>query len=419
MVQASATAEDTAAVRDLAGRAAVAAGVLRRTSDDAIDAALRAAADLLTARGQILLEANEADLSAASAAGLSQSLRDRLRLDPPRLHAMADQIRTLIDAYAPIPDRLVRVLGDGRRVTERRVPVGVIGAIFEARPNVVVDVATQVLRARSAAVLRTGAAALTSSTALVDHVLLPALTGAGLPADAVQLVRSPGHGAADAILMQPDLIPLVVVRGSGPVTRHLAGVGASAGVQVLAHADGGGVLYVDRGADVAKARQIVLDSLDRLGVCNRLNLLLLDSGLPAAAVDGLLSALSEAGVAASMAPHVHPLGQEWALKGGAEATVTVGTVDSPEQAARIADHETSGLAAAVCAEDEAVFRRFLDNYGGTAALWNSSTRLVDGYRLLGLAETGINVDRSLGPRGPVTYLDLAMRQYVVLPPATG
>lgn len=409
------TAEDIEAVRELAGRAAAAAATLRRTPDDAIDGGLRQAADLLNASHAQLLKANDADISAGMAAGLSPGILDRVRLDEPRLLAMAGQLRSLADSHVAQTDRLVRVLPDGKRVMERRVPVGVIGAIYEARPNVTVDVASQVLRARSAVVLRTGGAALGTSSALVDVVLHPALAGAGLPTDAVQLVRAAGHGAAEAVLMQPDLIPLVVVRGSGPVTRHLAAIGASAGVQVLAHADGGGVLYVDRDADLPTARRLVAESLDRLGVCNRLNLLLLDDALPATSVETILAALSDAGVKASLSPHAHPIGHEWALDPGAEATVTVAGVSGPEQAARIADQETSGLAAAVCATDQDVFHRFADNYGGTAVLWNASTRLVDGYAMLGIAETGINVDRSLGPRGPVTYLDLGMRQYVVLP----
>lgn len=411
----SSTAEDSAVVRALAGRAASAAATLRHTPDGTIDGVLRGAATLLEDRQEQLLAANDIDVDAADAAGLTSGIKDRLRLDESRLAAMAAQLRALAGAGGPAPDRLVRVLADGTRVMERRVPVGVIGAVFEARPNVAVDVASQVLRARSAVVMRTGAAALRTSSALVDDVLLPALAGAGLPADAVHLVRSAGHGAAEAVLQQPDLIPLVVVRGSGPVTRHLAAIGASAGVQVLAHAEGGGVLYVDRAANIDTARQLVTDSLDRLGVCNRLNLLLLDDGLPAPAVETVLSALDGAGVSASMAPHGHPIGHEWALDAGAEATVTVATVDGPAPAARLADTETSGLAAAICTEDESAFQCFAANYGGTAVLWNASTRLVDGYAMLGIAETGINVDRSLGPRGPVTYLDLGMRQYVVLP----
>ena len=131
------------------------------------------------------------------------------------------------------------------------MPVGVIGAVFEARPNVTIDVASQVLKARSAAVLRTGAAALGSATALVELVIAPSLRENGVPAEAVQLVPTPGHAGADALVGLPDLVPLVVVRGSGEVTRRLSALGAAAGTRVLAHADGGGVLYLDASADEA------------------------------------------------------------------------------------------------------------------------------------------------------------------------
>jgi len=297
------------------------------------------------------------------------------------------------------------------------VPVGVIGAVFEARPNVTIDVASQVLKARSAAVLRTGAAALGSAQALVEHVIAPALAANGVPAEAVQLVPTPGHAGADALVGLPELVPLVVVRGSGDVTRKLAALGAAAGTRVLAHADGGGVLYLDASAAEADVTRLVTDSTDRLGVCNRLNLLLID----APAYDRLWpvaeAALRARGIEPSLPPHTHPLGHEWALDSGAEAHVTVATVDGPVDAAQTAARETSGLAACVCATDEAAATAFVDAYTGTGVFWNATTRLLDGYKLLGLPETGINVDHTPGPRGPVTYVDLSLRQFVVLPPA--
>ena len=129
------------------------------------------------------------------------------------------------------------------------------------------------------------------------------------------------------------------------------------------------------------------------------------------------AALRARGIEPSLPPHAHPLGHEWALDSGAEAHVTVAPVDGPVEAARTAVAETSGLAACVCATDEAAATAFLDAYTGTGAFWNTTTRLLDGYKLLGLPETGINVDHTPGPRGPVTYVDLALRQFVVLPPA--
>jgi glutamate-5-semialdehyde dehydrogenase len=295
--------------------------------------------------------------------------------------------------------------------------VGVIGAVFEARPNVTVDVASQVLKARSAAVLRTGSAALGSARALVDLVIAPALERHGVPAAAVQLVPTPGHAGAEALVALPDLVPLVVVRGSGEVTRKLSTLGASAGTRVLAHADGGGVLYLDASADDADVTRLVTESTDRLGVCNRLNLLLIDRPAYGRLWPVAEQALQARGITPSLPPHAHPLGHEWALDSGAEAHVTVATVDGPVDAAGTAARETSGLAATVCATDREAAEAFIDAYTGTGVFWNATTRLLDGYKLLGLPETGINVDHTPGPRGPVTYLDLSLRQFVVLPPA--
>lgn len=410
------TSEQTA-VREAAERAAAAAPGVRAAGGAAVDTALRAADRLLRERADDVLAANAADVDAAERGGMAPGLLDRLRLTPERLADMADQLDVLADTPEPEAQRFVRELPTGERVFERRVPVGVIGAVFEARPNVTVDVASQVLKARSAAVLRTGAAALGSARALVELVLAPALESAGVPSGAVQLVPVPGHAGADALVGLPDLVPLVVVRGSGEVTRRLSALGAAAGVRVLAHADGGGVLYLHESADEDDVARLVTESTDRLGVCNRLNLLLID----AAAHDRLWpvaeEALADREIVPSLAPHDHPLGHEWALDAGSEAHVTVATVDGPVDAALTAARETSGLAACVCATDEAAATAFIDAYTGTGVFWNATTRLLDGYKLLGLPETGINVDRTPGPRGPVTYVDLSLRQFVVLPPA--
>jgi glutamate-5-semialdehyde dehydrogenase len=409
------TPEHTA-VRTAARQAAAAAPGVRAAGGAAVDAALRTAALHLRDRADALLAANAADVDAAQRGGVADGLLDRLRLTPERLADMAVQLEVLADTPEPPLQRFVRTLPSGERVYERRVPVGVIGAVFEARPNVTVDVASQVLKARSAAVLRTGAAALRSASALVEQVIAPALRENSVPSGAVQLVPTPGHAGAEALVGLPDLVPLVVVRGSGDVTRRLSTLGAAAGTRVLAHADGGGVLYLDASADEATVARMIHDSTDRLGVCNRLNLLLIDR----AAHDRLWpvaeKALTERGLTASLPPHSHRLGHEWALDAGNEAHVTVAPVDGPQHAALTAARETSGLAAAVCAEDETAATAFIDAYTGTGVFWNATTRLLDGYKLLGLPETGINVDHTPGPRGPVTYLDLSLRQFVVLPP---
>nr|WP_232660925.1 aldehyde dehydrogenase family protein [Pseudonocardia sp. TRM90224] len=407
---------EAVAVRAAAERAAAAAPGVRAAGAEAIDAALRAAAGLIRERSAELLAANAADVEAGEQAGMAAGLLDRLRLGPDRLADIAGQLEVLADTPEPPLQREVRTLPTGERVFERRVPVGVIGAVFEARPNVTVDVASQVLKARSAAVLRTGSAALRSATALVERVIAPALDANGIPEGAVQLVPTPGHAGADALVGLPGLVPLVVVRGSGDVTRRLSALGAAAGTRVLAHADGGGVLYLDSSAADIDIERLVLAGTDRLGVCNRLNLLLIDRPAYDRLWPVAQRALDERGIEPSLPPHDHALGHEWALDSGAESHVTVAAVDGPVDAAVTAARETSGLAATVCATDEQAATAFIDAYTGTGVFWNATTRLLDGYKLLGLPETGINVDHTPGPRGPVTYPDLSLRQFVVLPP---
>jgi glutamate-5-semialdehyde dehydrogenase len=388
---------------------------LAAAPDEAIGEALRGMATLLGEAAGEVLAANAADVAGGEETGLGQGLLDRLRLDQARLTEMARQIGLLAGAPFPPGEVAIRDLPGGLRLAERRIPVGVIGANYEARPNVTVDVASQLLKSRNAGVLRTGGAALRSAAALFDHVIAPAVTAAGLDPRALQLIRSADREAAAELVRQPALIPLVILRGSGATTRALAAEAARHGVRTLQHADGGGVLYLDAAADPAMAAQIIAGSVDRLGVCNRLNLLLVHQAAWAALLPVALEALESCGIAASLPPHDHPLGHEWALDEGHEATVTVAPAEGPAQAARVASEQTPGLAASVVTADAAAAAAFLAAYTGTGAFWNASTRLLDGFKLRGMPETGINVDHVPGPRGPVTFLDLYLRQYVVTP----
>ena len=401
------------AVEEAARAARGAVADLAGVPGERLDGALRAIADGLVRGSGPVLAANEADMTAAREAGLGGGLLDRLRLDEARLEAIAGQLRALAGVPYEPAERAVRELPGGLVLTERRRPVGVIGANFEARPNVVVDIASQFVKSRNAGVLRTGSAAIRSAITLADEVIAPALASAGLDPAMIQLVRVPGQSSARALVSQPGLIPLVILRGSGDSTRELTAEAARHGVRTLAHADGGGVLYLDRAADTGKALDLVERSLDRLGVCNRLNLLLVHPERWDDLLPGVRAVLDRLGVAASLPPHGHPLGLEWALQDGREATVTIAPVDGPAAAARLADAATSGLAAGIATEDAAAAAEFLHTYGGTGAFWNVTTRLLDGFKLLGVPETGINVDRLPGPRGPVTVLDLHLRQFVV------
>jgi glutamate-5-semialdehyde dehydrogenase len=264
-------------------------------------------------------------------------------------------------------------------------------------------------------VLRTGSAALRSAIALADHVVAPALDDAGLDSDAIQLIRVPGQAAAYALVSEPELIPLVILRGSGASTRALAFAGARHGVRTLAHADGGAVVFLDAAADNSKMLRLVEQSLDRLGVCNRLNLLLIDEERWDELVPPVTALLNKLNVIPSLPPHDHPLGHEWALDTGREATVTIAPAGGAAAAAALANQETSGLAAAIVTEDRDAVDRFFAVYAGTGAFWNATPRLLDGYKLLGVPETGINIDKVPGPRGPVTFRDLALRQFVIVP----
>jgi glutamate-5-semialdehyde dehydrogenase len=175
------------------------------------------------------------------------------------------------------------------------------------------------------------------------------------------------------------------------------------------------VLYIDTAADPALAVELLVAGLDRLGVCNRVNLLLIDEGIPDEVYEALLNSVRQRGITISLPPHDHPLGHEWALDTGREATLTVSRVSGPRHAAQLADQETSGLAATIVTTDEDAAHEFINSYAGTGAFWNASTRLLDGFKLRRVPETGINVDRVPGPRGPVTFADLYLRQYVVIP----
>ncbi|RSM76599.1 gamma-glutamyl phosphate reductase [Amycolatopsis sp. WAC 01375] len=403
------------AVEECARSAKRAAPSLAAASAEAIDAALNAMADKLVEHADVVLEANQADIAKAREDGMSAGLLDRLTITPERLTGMAEQLRLL--AGAPHQERSVDVstLDGGLRLVERRRPVGVIGANYEARPNVTVDVASQLVKSRNGGVLRTGSAALGSAQRLRETVIAPALAEAGIDPDVIQLVPRAEREAASALVRFPALVPLVILRGSGDSTRALATEAAVHGVRTLAHADGGGVLYVDEAADTDKVRDLVFNSLDRLGVCNRLNLLLIHEDAHDRVWPGISGALAERGVTPSLAPHEHAIGYEWALDSDREATVTVAKVSGLPEAAEIANERTSGLAAGIATESSEAADAFFDAYTGTGVFWNAPTRLLDGFKLLAVPETGINLDKVPGPRGPVTYTDLYVRQYAVLP----
>jgi glutamate-5-semialdehyde dehydrogenase len=415
-----------AGLRESVEQEALEAGrVASSLTDDAVAEALTVAARLVRERRAAILASNTADCEAA-AGRLDPGMLDRLRLDDARVDAIGEQVEA-VAAIEPLEREIDSwTLPNGLQVSERRIPIGTVGANFEARPNVALDVAGQLLKSLNTAVLRTGGAALRTVTVLVDDVLRPALEQAGLPPGAVGLVRSPDREGARVLVTMRDRIPLVILRGSGPTTAELARLAAEHGVRTLAHAEGGGVLFVHADADRQRALAMTEAALDRLGVCNRLNLALVDRGA-AALLPELLTIFREKGLEVrgteraieaagnGVLPHDRErLGYEWANEPERVASITLDVVDDLDDALRIANEETSGLAAGIVTEDEGAANRFLDGYRGTAAFWHATTRFTDGFELTGAPETGINVDAVPGPRGPVTYRDLWLRQYRVV-----
>ena len=385
--------------------------------DDAVAEALRGTAALVRERRPAILAANAADVEAASGR-LDEGMLDRLRLDSGKVEELARQVETMAEVAPLEREAGSWTLDNGLHVSEWRIPIGTVGANFESRPNVALDVAGQLLKSLNTAVLRTGGAALRTVTLLVDEVLRPALEAAGLPPGAVGLVRSSDREGARLLVSLPKQIPLVILRGSGETTAVLARLAAEHGVRTLAHAEGGGVLYIHSRASPERAFSLVEASLDRLGVCNRLNLALIDEEA-AHLVPELLELfrardLEVRGTAAGALPLDEPIGYEWAGDPERIATVTLVLVEGVDDAVRVANEETSGLAAGIVTDDPEAAERFLDGYRGTAAFWHAPTRFTDGFELTGAPETGINVDWTPGPRGPVTYRDLWLRQYRVV-----
>ena len=414
-------------MRELVEREAIAAAAaLPSLSDAAVGPALRRAAQLLEERAPDVLVANARDVDAA-AESLDEGALDRLRLDESRVATLARQLETTAELEPLEREIASRTLANGLQVRELRIPVGTIGANFEARPGVALDVAAQVLKSLNTVVLRTGGAALGTVETMVDRVLRPALEAEGIDGGAVGLVRSADRSGAETLVSLPRWIPLVILRGSGASTAALARLAADNGVRTLAHAEGGGVLYVHGSARAEHVTAIVDSSLDRLGVCNRLNLALVDREAAGLAAD-LVAACERRGVevvGTARAAAVVPVGElderigyEWAGDPARVATVTLDVVDDLAEAAQIANTETSALAAGIVAEDADAVERFFSLYRGTSAFWHASTRFADGFELTGTPETGINVEWAPGPRGPVTYRDLWLRQYRVVGDAT-
>ncbi len=396
-----------------AGRAAQ--RVLARLSDEQKSAALDASAASLRAAGPAILAANARDMAAGAARGLSDALLDRLRLDPARLSAMADgvaQVAVLPDPVGQVIDSGVRP--NGLALSRVRVPIGLIGIIYESRPNVTADAAALCVRSGNAVLLRGGTEAVHSNHA-IHAAMIAGLAAKGVPADAVQLVPTQDRAAVGAMLTAAGLIDMIVPRGGKSL---VARVQADARVPVLAHLDGINHSYIHSAADPAKARAIALNAkLRRTGVCGAMETLLLDARFvdSSAVVADLLDAGCELrgdARACALDPRIQPASAEdWDCE-YLDAILSVAVVDGLDAALAHIERHSSHHSEAIVTEDREVAERFLAEVDSAIVMANASTQFADGGEFGLGAEIGIATGR-LHARGPVALEGLTTYKWLV------
>ena len=396
-----------------AGRAAQ--RELARLSDAQKAAALHAAAAALRADEPAILAANARDVATGEAAGLTSALLDRLRLDSGRLAAIADavdQVAALPDPVGQVIDRATRP--NGLVLSRVRVPIGLIGIIYESRPNVTADAAALCLRSGNAVLLRGGTEAVHSNSA-IHAALARGLAAAGAPADAVQLLPTQDRAAVGAMLTAAGLIDMIVPRGGKSL---VARVQADARVPVLAHLDGICHTFIHSAADPAMAKAIALNAkLRRTGICGAMETLLLDATFPGSA--DIVAALLDAGCelrgdarAQALDARIRPAtAEDWDTE-YLDAILAVAVVDGLDGAlAHIAAHSSAHTDAIVTA-DPAAAERFLAEVDSAIVMVNASSQFADGGEFGLGAEIGIATGR-LHARGPVALEGLTTYKWQV------
>ncbi len=397
----------------LSARAAAATLALAPTARKA--EALTRAAALLRERAGTILAANGEDMARADANGMAAAMRDRLRLDDARIEGIA----AALEAVAALDDPVGRVIDaserpNGLKLSRVRVPLGVIGIIYESRPNVTADAGALALMAGNAAILRGGSEA-RASNAAIHAALADGIAAAGLPRDAVQMIPTSDRAAVGALLRAQGLVDIIVPRGGkGLVAR----VQDEARVPVLAHLDGINHSFVHASADPAMAQTVVVNAkLRRTGVCGATETVLLDRGYAQGAA--LVAALLDAGCALRGEPQACALdsrivaadASDWDTE-YLDAICSVAVVDGLDGAlahiARHASHHTD----AIIAEDAAVAERFLAEVDSAIVMWNASTQFADGGEFGLGAEIGISTGR-LHARGPVALEGLTTYKWQV------
>jgi len=402
-------------ISTMTAKARVAGRLLARASDGAKSDALRRAGEALLNHSESILAANALDMASGKTAGLSPAMLDRLKLDEDRIVGIAaavKQVAVLADPVGEVID--TRTQPNGLVMERIRVPVGVLGIIYESRPNVTADAAALGLRSGNAVILRGGSEAVNSNRA-IHAAMIEGITAAGLPADAVQLVPTQDRSAVGAMLRAQGQIDMIIPRGGKSL---VARVQDEARVPVLAHLDGINHTYVHANADPAMARAIIVNAkMRRTGICGATETLLIDQDYAAAAE--LVSALIDAGCEVRADEMLMELDArtvpaddvDWDteyLDSVISARVVSGPDEAIEHIARHGSHHTD----AIVTNDTQVADRFLAEVDSAIVMHNASTQYADGGEFGLGAEIGIATGR-LHARGPVALEGLTTYKWLV------
>ncbi len=400
-----------------------AARKLARLSTEDKNAVLMNLVDLLRYDQEDVLEANRADYEEAESEGLEESLLDRLLLTSDRLNGTADEIQRVAELPDPIGEVIeTSSLPNGLTTSRRRVPLGVVGSIYESRPNVTIDIFGLCLKSGNACILRGGKETIRSNTALVT-VLRKALTKAGVTTDVVQFVDNPDRVLVDAMLKMDGYIDLLVPRGGASLVKFVA---ENATMPAVTGGIGVCHTYVDRSADLEMAAEIVHNAkVRRPSICNALDTLLIHSEVAVNGLPIIAKALSASGVElrcdnralSILGPHSSEVAipaneDDWGRE-FLSLTAAVKVVDSFNDALEHIETYGSGHSEAIVTEDKSAATRFLDEVDAAAVYVNASTQFTDGGQFGLGAEVGISTQK-FHARGPMGLKELTSYKWVVV-----
>jgi glutamate-5-semialdehyde dehydrogenase len=409
----------TKTVVEVCREAKDASHLLARASRDEKDACLRDLADRIDASAAALLDANRADVEAGREEGLNEALIDRLTLTEARIAEMANGVREIAGLEDPVGEVIEGwTLDNGLEVAKKRVPIGVVSVVYEARPNVTIDAAALCLKSGNAAVLR-GSSSAESSNAFLVCLIADALAAAELPASSVSLLSGGGHEQLEELATQEGLVDLIIPRGGEGLKNALKSV---AKVPVMYAAAGNCHVYVHQDADLEMAERVAYNAkVQRPGVCNAAETLLVHREVAAELLPNLLGKLSEAGVelvgdertrnSAGSAPVGEATQADWDTEYHG-LKMAVGVVDSVGEAVDHINRHGTGHSDAIVTRSEEVGDEFTDAVDSAAVYVNASTRFTDGYEFGMGAEIG-NSTQKLHARGPIGLRELTTTKYVV------